>query len=144
MAKWLGVAAVIVVVLVGGYFLFAKSNNGPTGSTTNTIPQPTVSITDKVTQENPVGQTTVILSDKGFIPFTLAVKAGTKVTWINKSGGTATVSSDPHPTHTNYPPLNLGKFDDGAALTLTFDKAGTYSYHNHLNPSQKGIIMVRE
>lgn len=84
----------------------------------------------------------VMLTADGFSPATLTIKAGTPVTWTNKSGENATVSSDPHPTHTNYKPLNLGKFSDGESLSLTFDKPGTYAYHNHLNSSQTGTVIV--
>ena len=73
---------------------------------------------------------------------TFLVTAGTKVTWTNSSGSIANVSSDPHPIHTNYPPLNLGKFDDGGSVSLVFDKPGTYGYHNHLIPSQTGKVIV--
>jgi len=51
--------------------------------------------------------------------------------------------SDPHPVHTDYPPLNLGTFFDGASLSLKFPTAGTYVYHNHLNPSERGTIVVK-
>lgn len=62
--------------------------------------------------------------------------------WTNKSGATATVNSDAHPTHLLWPFLNLGSFDDGKSLSVVFDKAGTYTYHNHFSPSQKGTVIV--
>ncbi len=86
---------------------------------------------------------TVSLTSSGFNPQSLTVKAGTTVTWVNNSGGPATVNSDDHPTHQKYPMLNLGKFEAGSSLQLKFDKPGTYTYHNHLNPSQKGTVVVQ-
>lgn len=85
---------------------------------------------------------TIILNSNGFSPSTLTIKAGESIAWVNQSGKTATVDSDTHPTHTAYTPLNLGSFDDGATLSLTFDKAGSYGYHNHYNPSVRGTIIV--
>ncbi len=87
-------------------------------------------------------QNTVTLTANGFSPTSLTIKAGQTVTWVNKSGEAATINSAPHPVHTSYPPLNLGNFPDGGTLSLTFDKPGTYGYHNHLNPSEQGTIIV--
>lgn len=66
----------------------------------------------------------------------------TKVIWTNKSGDFANVSSDPHPTHVNYPPLNLSGFADSQTVELVFNKPGTFKYHNHLEPSKTGTIIV--
>lgn len=88
-------------------------------------------------------QNMVTLTADGFSPETLTIKTGDTVTWVNKSGSDATVNSAPHPVHSDYPPLNLGTFPDGGTLSLTFPTAGTYKYHNHLNPSQTGIIIVQ-
>lgn len=87
-------------------------------------------------------QAAVTLTATGFNPQIITVKVGTKVAWTNKSGENATVNSAPHPTHTAYPPLNLGTFVDGAIVSLVFDKAGSYGYHNHLDASQKGTVIV--
>jgi len=83
------------------------------------------------------------VTSQGFIPKELTVNTGTKVTFRNVSGQTIAVASDPHPQHTSYPPLNLGQVVNGNTVSLVFDKSGTYNYHNHLNPSQKGTIVVQ-
>lgn len=85
---------------------------------------------------------TITLSEQGFLPQKLIVKAGTKVVWQNNSGQNAQINSNPHPTHTAYPPLNLGSIGDGETLELTFTKPGIYGYHNHLNPSEMGYVIV--
>ncbi len=145
MMKWLGIAVVIVVILVGGYFLFAKSSTAPITPSTQTQAQPTAAPSEAMTGPTTAmtNENSVTLTADGFTPATLTIKVGTKVTWKNTSGAPATVNSDPHPTHTDYPPLNLSKFADGETLSLTFDKAGTYGYHNHFNPSQTGKIIVQ-
>lgn len=76
------------------------------------------------------------------MPDTLTIKTGEKVVWRNESGENATVDSSEHPTHLDYPPLNLGSFGDGETLELTFDEAGTYNFHNHFDDSQNGTIIV--
>lgn len=133
MNKWIvGIIVLLLIVIAGGYLL-VRPTMAPSPTTQPTGVQPTSAAT----------QNTVMLTATGYSPAVLTIKAGTTVTWVNKSSEEATVNSNPHPTHTDYPPLNLGSFADGASLTLTFPQAGTYGYHNHLNPSEKGTIIVQ-
>lgn len=85
---------------------------------------------------------TITYSDDGFSPATLTVKAGNAITIKNTGSGNMSFNSDPHPTHTSFPELNLGPIGAGESKTLTLSKAGTYTYHNHLKASQKGTIVV--
>lgn len=140
--QWSVIYAVVGLVIYGliYYFVLNKKggniNNVPSVDPTTTSSEATASTTATI-------QDTVNLTTNGFSPATLTIKAGTKVTWVNQSGSNATVNSNPHPIHTDYPPLNLGSFKDGGTLSLTFDKPGTYGYHNHLNPSESGTIIVQ-
>lgn len=84
----------------------------------------------------------VTVTNDGFNPKTLTIKTGTKVVWANKSDGTVNVSSDNHPAHLLYLFLNLGSFGKGESVEVVVEKTGTYTYHNHLNPSQKGTIIA--
>lgn len=88
-------------------------------------------------------ETIVTITDAGFVPATVTVKAGTKVTWQNKSTMTVSINSDPHPTHTLYPKLNLGTVAPGGSVSLVFDTPGTYTYHDHLQPSIVGKVVVQ-
>lgn len=138
------IGIVIVIVLIGGFSLFYKKGSyspsiNPQSKTESANP---MSKKTNPASEDKNGQNIVTLGENGFSPVTLTVKAGTKVTWLNKSGKKAAINSDPHPIHTNYSLLNLGSFESEDSLSLTFDKAGTFGYHNHLNPSQKGTIYV--
>lgn len=126
---------VAVVVLAGGFLFLSKPKSTPSIGVS-----PIASATPSPTATNSAD--TVTLTATGFNPDILTVKVGMTVTWINKSGEEAAIDSDPHPIHTSYPPLNLGTVADGASVSLTFDKAGTYHYHNHLNPSERGTIVV--
>ena len=84
----------------------------------------------------------VTVTDTGFEPQTITVKAGTKVVWENHTQVTADVSSAQHPTHLVYPPLNLGNFEPDKTVELVFSEPGTYKYHDHLNPSMFGTVVV--
>lgn len=141
--------ALVVVLLAGGAFVLLNNNSNKQPSVTNTENQaPTVEPTsmEKSPSEEPEAmsktETKVTLTSTGFEPKSITVKVGDKVVWINKSGNTATVDSAQHPTHLVYPKLNLGNFEDGEEVSLVFDEAGKYNYHNHLNASQFGTVVV--
>lgn len=91
----------------------------------------------------PIPRLEVVVGKNGFSLQTLTIKKGETVVWINQSGGNVTVNSDPHPTHNLHRFLNKGEFSSGSSVQVTFEETGTFSYHNHLNPSQKGTIVVK-
>lgn len=129
---------VLVVLVLGGLLLFNNSNTNNTNSDNTTNQNLTPTKTDSVKTEN----ADVEVTSSGFTPQTISIKAGTTVVWTNKSGGAVTVNSASHPTHLKWPFLNLGKFDDGTSVSVVFEKAGTYKYHNHLDASQIGTVVV--
>jgi len=148
---------VIGVLLLGGVLVLSK-NQGTVGPGTQV--QQTGEVEDKdeamekedeanekddeamEKDEDESERTVVSLTDTGFEPQSVSVKAGTKVVWRNKTNATANVSSAKHPTHLEYPPLNLGNFEPGEKVSLVFNEAGSYKYHNHLNPSKFGTVVV--
>ena len=134
---WVVGAIVIVVAVIGGVFLLGNKSTGtPTASTTGSQ-SPTVS------QQAPVEDVNVALTSSGFVPQTVTVKIGGRVIWTNKSGVDGTVNSDVYPTNLLWPFLNLGLFSNGSSVSVTFDKPGKYTYHNHLSPTQTGTVIAR-
>lgn len=145
--QWILIYLIVGAIVYGlvYYFVLAKKGGNsynPTNTVSPTISEQTTTTAPASSKTKPV-ENSITLSADGYSPATLTIKAGTTVTWTNKSGTMATVNSDPHPTHTNYPPLNLGKFSDGETLTLRFDQPGTFGYHNHYDASQKGTVVVK-
>lgn len=147
--KWFLAAAGLVIVFIvaaGGFFyLNKKSTPIPTQTPTQTqtqvsspTPEPTASVSESAKKT-----VTVTLTSSGFSPATITIDSGTTVVWKNESGQTATVNSNPHPIHTDFAPLNLGQFENGQTLSLKFTAPGTHGYHNHLNSSEKGTIIVK-
>ena len=68
---------------------------------------------------------------------------------VNASSGNHQVASNPHPLHTDCPPLNTPGFlppgDSGP--TSVFDIAGTCGFHDHLDPrdaTMQGRIHITE
>lgn len=118
-----------------------RSNNTSKTTSTTTQKEPIATLTPAVQD---VSGAEVSLTLTGFSPKTITVKAGTKVVWTNSSGQAGNVSSNLHPTHLIYPALNLGNFEGSQSVSLVFDKAGTYGYHNHLNTTETGTIVVEQ
>ena len=94
-------------------------------------------------------------------PKTLTIAKGTTVTWINKdeTGGKHWPASASHPTHTVYPGSDIEKcfdsttdkstlFDScrgiaqGESWSFTFNDAGSWGYHDHLNAGLFGKVIV--
>lgn len=134
---------VILLVFAGGLVLLISSkSNKRSLSTASQTPTSLQTIATKIPESTFVKESTVTLTDSGFKPQTITVKTGTKIIWINKSGGEATVNSDDHPTHKLYPEINLGNFADGTTHQLILTKPGTYTYHDHFHPERKGTVIV--
>lgn len=95
------------------------------------------------TQEEQV-VTTIIYSNEGFSPTSLDVSVGTKVTFVNQSDRKMWVASSVHPSHRDLPGFDELKGEaKGSSYEYTFVKAGTWKYHNHLDPGSQGSITVR-
>lgn len=73
----------------------------------------------------------------GYVPSALMIKEGTKITWINKSGGDATVSPD-----SKLPSFPTDTLGNNSTESFTFSANGRYTYHNQKSPSQTGVIIV--
>lgn len=135
---------VILVLIVGGWFLTRpKSTPTPAPSETST-PAPAQTTTPSATEGAMMKEKNVVkITSDGFTPKNITISAGDTVTWMNSDTVDHTVNSAPHPTHTAYLPLNLGVIKPGDKKSLTFPQAGTYKYHDHLNPSLFGSVTVQ-
>ena|SRR3989338_8944018 len=134
---------VIGVLLLAGVFVLSK-NQSQVEPTTQV--QPTAGVKDEEDvmekEEDENEKATISVTDTGFEPQTVTIKAGTEVVWINNTSATTNVSSAKHPTHLEYPPLNLANFEPGESVSLVFTEPGTYKYHDHLNPTKFGTVVV--
>jgi plastocyanin len=137
--NWVMATVVLITILLAGYLLFGKNSNRQNVGTQNANKTQN---NQNAGQTEQLLQTEITLTASGFTPQTLTIKPGIRVIWLNKSGVTGTVNSDNHPTNLLFPFLNLGRFNDGSSVSTMFTKSGKYTYHNELNPDQKGTIIV--
>lgn len=87
---------------------------------------------------------TITYTDNGFSPQTITVKVGTPVTFVNQSSTGMWVASNPHPVHTDLPGFDEKQsVDSGGSYTYTFEKVGSWGFHNHRNPSDGGTVIVQ-
>jgi plastocyanin len=82
------------------------------------------------------GGTEVTIKDFKFAPDTLKVKVGAKVTFKNGDGQQHTVTAD------DSGAFDAGAIDPGSSKDITFDKAGTFTYHCSFHPFMHGTIDV--
>lgn len=92
----------------------------------------------------PEGNAVVITyTSAGFSPTNITIKQGTTVEFRNDSRGAFWPASDDHPRHTIYPEFDAGKeLPAGQTYRFTFDKTGTWGFHDHVNDQFGGTITV--
>jgi len=95
--------------------------------------------------KTPATSATVSYTDSGFRESVVYVKLGTTVTFVNASAQGMWVASNPHPTHTDLPGFDeKTSVNRGGTYQYTFVKVGSWKYHNHLNPSDTGVVVVSQ
>lgn len=138
-------AVIILLVLGGWYYLQSKksSNNQQVSTPQTSTETMSASPSESASPSGMMSKNVVKITASGFNPQNMTIKAGESVEWMNDDSENHTVNSAPHPTHTAYSLLNLGVIKPGESKSLTFPTAGTYKYHDHLNPSLTGSITVQ-
>ena len=78
----------------------------------------------------------VVIQNFLFQPSTLTVKAGTKVTWINRD-------DEPHTATDTEKRFGSKALDTGDRFSTEFTKPGIYNYYCALHPKMTGKIIVK-
>lgn len=135
---------IIAGAIAGGAFLVTRkpaSDNLSTEPTTQTQTQNTQ--TTETPSKTDSDETTVTYNGSSFSPASVTVKPGTKVNFVNQSSSPMWVASDPHPVHTDFSAFDASRgYTQGQTYSFTFDQAGQYGYHNHLNSGSTGVVVV--
>ncbi len=158
---------IIVVIVVGGVYWWMQGSpvsapveNVPTVPANSITPEPAAPTADA----NATGAAmtaTVSYNGTAFTPAEVTIKKGGTVTFTSTSTSTSTgadmwVATAQHPEHTGYagttrtehcPDAAGVAFDQcikGSAYTFTFEKTGTWPYHNHMKLGAYGKVIVVE
>jgi len=138
MAKKVILGLIIIVILAGGgYLLFHKTKSNTSTTSGNTSSQSSSSSNSQKIAA------TITYSNDGFSPAQTTVSSGDTVAIKNTSSSTMNLDSDPHPVHTDDSDLNVGAVDAGQTKTFVVTKKGSFGFHNHLDPSQRGNITIQ-
>lgn len=85
----------------------------------------------------------VTYTNTGFQPSFLSIRAGDKIRFRNESDTDMWVASNDHPFHDDYPEFDAhGSVRRYGEYTFTFDRVGTWGFHNHANHVHEGVVSV--
>jgi len=86
---------------------------------------------------------TVELRADGFYPETIAIQQGSTIIFSTTKTSPFWPASNLHPLHTIYPKLDSQRpLDQHESWSFRFDDIGKWEYHDHLNPTYTGRIIV--
>ena len=148
---------VLVVVGAGGYLFFGSDQAVNNNTQESDVTSNTSVNGDTQSKNDETDDSTVTYTNSGYTPESLIVEAGTTVTFVNESNLPMWVATDVHPVHAQYPGSSISKcdtdeeseifdacrgLDEGSTYSFEFNEPGSWEYHDHLNPSRTGTIIV--
>jgi plastocyanin len=91
---------------------------------------------------------TITIANGRVTPSDVTITTGQSVTFVNNDGRVHNMASDPHPVHTECPPMNaVGVISNGQTkLTNAFTAARSCGFHDHDDPDNgalKGRITIQ-
>jgi plastocyanin len=96
------------------------------------------------TQATASTNTTISMLNNTYTPLNITITTGTTIVFRNDSSKDRWPASDSHPSHTIYPAFDsLQAIAPGASWSFTFQEAGQWGYHDHLQPGITGYITVQ-
>lgn len=146
------ILAVVAVVVVGAYLMFWGSSAPDVSAPIGLPSEDDNSVTEEV-------QNIVVYTDSGYSPNRFNIKVGDTVIYKNESSEGMWTASAMHPSHIVYSGTSLSEhcpdvenitFDacastqPGDSWSFKFNKAGEWTYHNHVNPANFGRVVVEE
>jgi len=130
------VVFVLVAIAIGAYSFSSGGSKSPTSVSSSSSSTPIAAL----------APAEVSITSSGFVPATVSVKVGQAVTWTNNDSSLHMIASDPYPSDnaladfkSKQPILQNDQF------SFVFDKLGTYTYHDDLNPyTLQGTVIVKQ
>lgn len=143
---------ILVAGMLAGWFMTNEPNQVIKNPNITTTPQ--VSSSDVIRMASLSGEAdkggvkermVVTYTDAGFSPVSVSIARGGIVTFVNESTRGMWVASGVHPTHQLLPGFDqLKAASKNGTYEYTFEKVGTWQYHNHLNPTDIASVVVSE
>ena len=77
------------------------------------------------------------------MPEEVTIRIGELVIWSNEAKKQRWPASNVHPTHELYPEFDpQAPVAQGESWGFVFERAGTWRYHDHLEPLHQGVVEV--
>lgn len=148
---------IIIILIVVAAFVIVTLSKRATPPEDIEIPIVENETIEEVVPIIPEGPKTYVIemTSEGFLPENITLREGDSVKWVVVGPTRHWPASDPHPLHDGYPQKTgmcrfAGSSDFNACRalnrdeywTFTFNQSGTWGYHDHLNPSWKGVVNV--
>lgn len=127
---------IIAIIVIGGGVYFLSKNNSSQMQNMPAQTQEQAPISPTTGSQAITGKNDVIIQNFAFSPATLTVKVGDNVTWTNQDSAGHSATADGG----NF---DTGILAQGQSRSITFNKAGTYTYHCSVHPMMKGTIIVQ-
>ena len=91
---------------------------------------------------------TITITSAGVSPRTITIRVGESVAFVNRDSIPHEIASNPHPEHTDCPPINeLGTIGAGQTRTTgVFTAPRTCGFHDHIfdtNTALQGTIVIQ-
>lgn len=80
----------------------------------------------------------VTIDEHMFMPATVIVHPGEKVTWVNKDSDVHNATSDD-----DGKSFQTKLLDTGESASVTFARPGTFAYHCSVHPDMTGTVIVK-
>ena len=138
------IAAILVTVGVIVAVALTQQTNAPASTQTTETGDTETQADTSAPSEDTAQQATITFTNTGFSPNTLTVKKGTTVTVVNSSDTDVQFSSDNHPTHRANPEMNMMELSPGNKASFTANTVGTHGFHDHIDDSKTGTLIVTE
>ena len=150
---------VLIAVVLSGCTQQSPDSSIPTADDTLTGTDDSMMDDGAMDDSGAAAETHIIqITQEGFSPSPLTIKQGDTVIWENNTASTTRwPASAQHPTHTVYPGSGIEKcgtaeqpniFDacggvgPGESFSFTFNEKGEWFYHDHLDPTKFGQVIV--
>lgn len=164
MNRTITIIVAVVVILALGYYWYTQrgGNNAPQTENVSSSAQTSPAQTETPSAATGTGSVTsktvtVRYTRDGFFPATVTINKGDTIMFVDETGGGVWIASNPHPGHEGYDgttrsehcasgytgPAPLDQCSAGTSYSFTFEKTGTWGYHNHRNYTETGTIAVR-
>lgn len=125
MKKLILALVILIIIGIGGYFLFKKGYQTPASSPAF---QP-----NQQNQEQSAKENKISIKNFAFAPATSIIKVGEKITWTN---------DDSAPHQIESATFNSNQLSKGQSFSFTFNDVGTFDYLCAIHPSMLGKIIV--